>query len=61
MAEEPIKAPQLGVQLDHDLRAIFDTLEAAGDNKGKVLYIRDAQIAFGDGASLFNIVRQSGG
>lgn len=58
---ERIRAPQLGVQLDHDLRAILDALEAAGDNKGKVLYIRDAKIAFGDGASLFNIVRSTGG
>lgn len=54
--DETIKAPQTGKQLDHDLKAILDTLEAAPDHEGEVLYIRHGKIALADGNALFNII-----
>lgn len=54
--DETIKAQQTGKQLDHDLKAILDTLEAAPDHEGEVLYIRHGNIALEDGNKLFNII-----
>lgn len=56
MDEQTIKAPQTGKQLDHDLKAILDVLEAAPDHEGEVLYIRHGEIALADGDALFDII-----
>ena len=55
--DETIKVPQAtGKQLDHDLKAILNVLEAASDHEGEVLYIRHGEIALADGDTLFDIV-----
>jgi len=54
--DETIKVPQTGKQLDHNLKAILDTLEAAPDHEGEVLYIRHGNIALEDGNKLFDII-----
>ena len=54
--DEIIKVPQTGKQLDRDLKAIIDTLEAAPDHDGEVLYIRHGNIALADGNALFDII-----
>lgn len=56
MDEQTIKVPQTGKQLDHDLKAILDVLEAAPDHEGEVLYIRHGNIALADGDALFDII-----
>ena len=52
-----IQAPQTGWEIDRDLRAICDILEAAKDenNEGKVVYIRHGEISLEDGEALFDI------
>lgn len=54
--DETIKVPQTGKQLGHDLKVILDTLEAAPDHEGEVLYIRHGNIALEDGNKLFDII-----
>lgn len=54
--DETIKVPQTGKQLDHDLKAILDVLEAAPDHEGEVLYIRRGNVVLEDGNKLFNII-----
>ena len=53
---DTIKAPQTGRRLDSDLQAILNTLDAAPDHEGEVLYIHNGQIAFEDGETLFDII-----
>ncbi len=53
---DEIKAPQIGKQLDADLKVILDILEAAPDHDGQVLYIRHNKVDFGNGEQLFDIV-----
>ena len=53
---DTIQTTQTGRQIDNNLLAICNVLEAATDQEGKVLFIRHGQISFEDGESLFDIV-----
>ena len=53
---DEIKAPQVGKQLDTDLKAILGVLDAAPDHEGQVLYIHRGEIDFEDGEKLFDII-----
>ena len=49
------RTPMSGPELDRVLAAFADAQDAA--NNGKVLYIRDGNIAFEDGDALFDVVQ----
>ncbi|MCR5136106.1 MAG: hypothetical protein K6C12_03275 [Oscillospiraceae bacterium] len=48
-----IKAPQLGWQIDHDLKALLDTEKP--ENNGLILYIKNGEIALATEEELFTI------
>ena len=55
MNDKKVKSGKQGKQIDNDLRFILSILELAPSNNGKVLYIKQGEVAFGDGESLFDI------
>ena len=48
-----INAPQLGWEIDRDLKALLDTEKA--ENNGLILYIRNGEIALATEEELFTI------
>lgn len=48
-----IQVEQTGRQLEHDLKALSDTMTA--DNNGLILYVRDGEIALDTYGNLFTV------
>lgn len=49
-----INTTMSGADIDRTIRAFFDAMNARND--GKVIYIKDGNLAFEDGSVLFDVV-----
>lgn len=49
-----INTTMSGADIDRTIMAFLDAMNA--DNNGKVIYIKDGNLAFEDGSVLFNVV-----
>lgn len=48
-----INTTMSGSEIDRTIRAFLNAMNA--DNNGKVIYIKDGNLAFEDGETLFNV------